>query len=178
VSAARQKLLAVVLALAAAALGFMLAWKNADRPPEATDPASAPQLLALKLPDVADRHQALEQWRGKVIVANFWATWCPPCLEEIPVFDRIHRKYSDKGVQFVGISIDSADKVRAFADQHRLSYPLLIGSADTLQVTTGLGNRMQALPFTVIVDRTGVPHKIKLGKLSEADLEAALLRLL
>jgi len=177
VSRAKQLLVAVALAVAAAGGGFMVSWRNAAQPREVEANALA-KVLALELPDAADRLHPFDQWRGKVIVANFWATWCPPCLEEIPGFERLSRKYADKGAQFVGISIDSADKVRAFAQQHQVTYPLLIGNADTLQITAGLGNRMQALPFTVVLDRGGSARKIKLGKLSEDELEIILQRLL
>lgn len=173
----RGLLIAAVLALAAAGGGFLVAWKTSTQAPQ-VEPDGVAQLLALNLPDAARRAHPLEQWRGKVIVANFWATWCAPCLEEIPAFERLNRKYAPKGAQFVGISIDSAEKVRAFAREHQVTYPLLIGTADTLQITAGLGNRVQALPFTVVLDRGGSAHKIKLGKLSEDDLETILRRLL
>ena len=74
-------------------------------------------LLALSLADTEGQLQALEQWRGKVIVANFWATWCPPCRKEIPDFAAASQSLAGEPVQFIGLSIDSADKVRAFRDE-------------------------------------------------------------
>ena len=77
--------------------------------------AALDSLLALTLPDLDGTPQPLAQWKGKILVFNFWATWCPPCIKEIPAFSAASRKYQDKGVQFVGISIDTADNVRDYA---------------------------------------------------------------
>jgi thiol-disulfide isomerase/thioredoxin len=82
-----------------------------------------------------------------VLVVNFWATWCPPCKEEMPEFSRLNTKYAPNGVQFVGISLDSADKVAAFKEETEISYPLLIGNLETLDLSSDLGNRAKALPL-------------------------------
>ncbi len=167
----KQALLIAAVALAAAAAGFALhRFQSADR----VDPASSAKLMSLALPDAEGRMQPLSQWRGKVIVANFWATWCPPCREEIPGFVRVSENDSNRDVQFIGISIDSADKVRQFAREYAVTYPLLIGGVDALELSLAMGNRAQALPFTAILDRTGATHFVKLGRLSEPELEAVL----
>lgn len=168
-SRAWQIAVVLVLALIAGSAGLLVGNRTS---PVADAAAQASALLSLRLPDVSGREVSLNQWRGKVIVANFWATWCPPCLEEIPAFERVSRKYTD--VKFVGISIDSADNVRDFAARNSVTYPLLIASAETLAVTSKLGNPAQGLPFTVIIDRSGAARKVKLGRLSEADLDATL----
>jgi len=80
----------------------------------------------------------------------------------------------DKGVQFVGLSIDTPTNVRDFQLEHRVSYPLLLAEPSVVQLTEGLGNAAQGLPFTVIVDKTGVISRVKTGTLSEADLDATL----
>lgn len=159
----------LVLALIAGSVGLVIGNRTSA---VADSRARLGALLSLRLPDVSGREVSLDRWRGRVIVANFWATWCPPCLEEIPAFERVSRKYTD--VQFVGISIDSADNVRDFAARNAVTYPLLIASADTLGVTSKLGNPTQGLPFTVIIDHSGAARKVKLGRLSEADLDATL----
>ena len=144
-------------------------------PPEAVPTADAPaRLLALTLPDPNGNPQSLSQWKGKVLVVNFWATWCPPCKEEMPEFSRINSKYAVNGVQFVGISIDSADKVAAFLKQNEISYPLLISTPETLDLSSDLGNRARALPFTVILRRDGHPQQVKLGKFATPQLEKAI----
>ena len=86
-------------------------------------------------------------------------------------------KYRDKGVQFVGISIDTASNVRSFQREHQVSYPLLIAEPSVVQLTESLGNAAQGLPFTVIVDKTGVISRVKVGMLSETDLDTTLGRL-
>ncbi|NMG76091.1 redoxin domain-containing protein [Aromatoleum diolicum] len=175
----RNTLIVAVAALAASA-GY-LAQRNASSStsgqPYAARNAGAP-ILALTLPDSNGGLQALEQWRGKVLVVNFWATWCPPCLREIPDFARVSERFSGAAVQFVGISIDKPDNVRKFADELKVPYPLLIAPLQTLELTTPLGNTAQALPFTAIFDRRGGLQLIKLGTLNEVELEGKIRALL
>lgn len=139
--------------------------------------AGAP-ILALQLPDSEGRLQALGQWRGKVLVVNFWATWCPPCLREIPDFANVSRRFANAPVQFVGIGIDKPDNVRKFASEMQVPYPLLIAPLQTLEMTAALGNSAQALPFTAIFDRHGNLQLIKLGTLNEVELEGKIRALL
>jgi peroxiredoxin len=101
----------------------------------------------------------------------------PPCRKEIPAFSAMSGKYRDKGVQFVGISIDTPTNVRDFQREHRVGYPLLIAEPSVVQLTESLGNAAQGLPFTVIVDKTGVISRVKVGMLSEDDLDTTLGRL-
>lgn len=170
--------------IVAVALGAGLAgmWARQSAAPGQPDAASlagrGSKLLALSLPDTTGTPQALAQWRGKVLVANFWATWCPPCLKEIPGFAAVSRKFDAEGVQFVGISIDTVEQVARFQRDKAVPYPLLIGSADTLQLAAELGNGAQALPFTLILDEKGEIRHAKLGTWSEADLEARIRPLL
>lgn len=138
----------------------------------------ASALLQLSLPDADGRIQALEQWRGKILVVNYWATWCPPCREEMPGFSRLQDKLGGKGVQFVGISIDTAAKVSEFQKQTPVNYPLLIGDAGAIDVSVALGNSQQALPFTAVIDRQGKVSSIKLGRFPEADLDRLLTKLI
>ncbi|WP_374247107.1 TlpA family protein disulfide reductase [Zoogloea sp.] len=172
--------LVIVVALAAAAAGIYSARQSA---PAATPAASAEQqaaldkLLALELPDSGSAKQPLANWKGKVLVVNFWATWCPPCRKEIPAFSAMSTKYRDKGVQFVGISIDTADNVRNFQAANAVSYPLVIASPSVVGLTEALGNTSQALPFTVIVTREGRIGLVKLGTLSEDELDRKLAEL-
>ncbi|HCX32304.1 MAG TPA: TlpA family protein disulfide reductase [Rhodocyclaceae bacterium] len=176
-SRSRQIALLVAFAVLAGGVGLYVGKRQADDGPGAIASGDGSALLALRLPDASGRVFALSDWRGKVIVANFWATWCPPCLRELPAFDRVSRRHSANEVQFVGISIDSADNVRQFAAREKIGYPLLVASTDVLSVTSPMGNRMQGLPFTVILDRSGAPRTVRLGTLSEAELEQAIARL-
>lgn len=135
-------------------------------------------LLALNLADTDGQLQALEQWRSKVIVANFWATWCPPCRKEIPDFAAVSQALADEPVQFIGLSIDSVDKVRAFKDEFEVPYPPLIAGPEVLALAAGFGNEARALPFTLIIDRDGKVRHIKLGTLKREELEGRIRALL
>ena len=176
---ARNALLAGASVIAAVA-GFLVA--NLGQPDQLKQPVVAPanaklavtQLLALSLPGPDAIAQPLSQWEGKLLVVNFWATWCLPCREEMPGFSRLHNKYSAKGVQFVGIAFDSADKVSEFASQAPVSYPLLIANGSLMTLTAALGDAAGGLPFTVVIGRDGSLLQTRLGLWKEAALEAIL----
>jgi thiol-disulfide isomerase/thioredoxin len=120
-----------------------------------SDEADVERLFAARMPDLEGSQASLAQWRGKVLVVNFWATWCNPCREEIPDFIHLQKEFGDKGIQFVGIAADQVDKVRLFANELQINYPLLIGNYEALDLAKGVGNRISALPFTVVLDRNG-----------------------
>lgn len=133
--------------------------------------AVADRIYAARLADLGGGVQPLEQWRGRVLVVNFWATWCAPCREEIPGFVRLQQRHGARGLVFVGIAIDQPDKVAAFAREFGINYPLLIGGADTLELLRQAGNRMAVLPYTVVIDRKGNVVSREPGGLKEARLE-------
>jgi thiol-disulfide isomerase/thioredoxin len=163
----------MAVAITAAALGFYLGQPQVQSPPLGAIPAAS-QLSKLALATPEGKPASLEQWAGKIQVVNFWATWCPPCREEMPEFSRVQDKLADKGVQFIGIGIDTPDNILNFQKTNPVSYPLLMGSYDVLKLTVELGNKSSALPFTVILDRQGNIAHTKMGKLSEAELEQLL----
>ena len=117
--------------------------------PEAPDPAAVSALTRADLPELAGGRATLERWRGKVIVVNFWASWCPPCREEIPGLVRIQQKFAANGLQVVGIAVDSVDKSRQAAAQMGISYPVLVAGVEVIDVTRRLGNRAGGLPYTL-----------------------------
>jgi len=125
-----------------------------------------------KLPDLAGRIQTIKQWRGKVVVLNFWAPWCPPCRREIPDFIRLQERHGQAGLQFVGIALDAPDKVAAFVDETGINYPILLGGDDGAALSSAAGNRLGGLPFTVVFDRRGNAVATLTGGVSEARLEA------
>ncbi len=131
-------------------------------------------LLNAQFDDHEGKPHSFSRWKGKILVINFWATWCAPCREEMPYFSQISEKYASKGVQFVGISNDTPETVRLFAQQHGVSYPLLIGGAQIVALSMDLGNRQSGLPFTLILDRNGEPLLARTGRLPEAELDGLL----
>ncbi|TRZ95835.1 MAG: TlpA family protein disulfide reductase [Rhodocyclaceae bacterium] len=164
------------VALSAVAIGYRLGVLGASaESPTAAIPALP--IFEMVLADLKGQPQSLGQWRGKVLVVNYWATWCHPCLEEMPGFSRLQDKYRNKGVQFVGISIDTAAKIVEFQKTTPVSYPLLIGDISVMENSAALGNTRQALPFTAVFDLQGRLSATKLGRYAEADLEQLLLEL-
>jgi thiol-disulfide isomerase/thioredoxin len=139
---------------------------------------AAQKLMLISLPDTRGRSQTMSQWRGKVLVVNFWATWCAPCRDEIPALIKVQHKYAANSVQIVGIALDNVPKVQDYADEMRIDYVLLIGGIDALEVTKDLGNRAGVLPFTIVLDRRGKVAYTHAGALTEALLSAVLTRLL
>ena len=174
--ARRDWLLVAAVAVLSGAAGFAYnAWRTA---PEGGVAGASAALLSTRLPDLGGETQSLEQWRGKVLVVNFWATWCAPCREEIPVFVKLQDKYGARGLQFVGIAIDQAEKVRPYAAELKMNFPVLLGAVDAVELTRSLGNRTGALPFTVILGRDGQIAARHTGMLKEDRLEALLSSLL
>jgi thiol-disulfide isomerase/thioredoxin len=174
---ARTFLLCAAFAVIALVAGIYAGVQRSNSRPEnppSISKESLERLFASTLVDTAGKSQALNQWRGKTLVVNFWATWCPPCREEMPAFSRLQTKYAANSVQFVGIAIDSADMVREFSLQYPVTYPLLIGSAEGMELTQQLGNPRLALPYTLIISPTGMASFARLGGLSEHELDTLL----
>jgi thiol-disulfide isomerase/thioredoxin len=167
----RRALLFTFAGLVALAAGVGLALWDRAAP-------DAGALLALSLPDTSGAQQPLRQWQGKVLVVNFWATWCGPCRDEMPEFVRVQRELGPEGLQIVGIAIDQRDKVASFAKELDLNYPALIAGYDTLDVAKPLGDGLLGLPFTVVLDRYGHIAHTQLGPMKPAQLRAIVRRLL
>ena len=127
-------------------------------------------LLHTALPDLGGQPRAVNQWRGKVLVVNFWATWCPPCLEEIPGFVRMQDRLGLQGLQFIGIAIDSDEKVREFIRAHGVNYPVLLGQKGGIELAARAGNVRAGLPYSVVLDRGGNVLAIFSGQLTESRL--------
>jgi thiol-disulfide isomerase/thioredoxin len=119
------------------------------------------------LTDLDGQPQPISRWAGKVLVLNFWATWCPPCLEEMPGFVELQDELGEKGIQFVGIAIDNPDSVREFLGSNPINYPILLGDENTISLSVALGNRFQGLPFSAIFDRSGTVVYTRAGTLDQ-----------
>lgn len=167
----RTNILVAVIAIFALAAGLAVAlW---DRAPKRAD-----TLFALALPGLDGAPQQLGQWRGKVVVVNFWATWCEPCREEMPEFVLAQQEFGSRGLQFVGIAVDQADRAASFARELNLNYPVLIGGYDAMELSRTLGNRLVALPFTIVIDRQGNLVHTQLGQLKRAQLRSIIEKLI
>ena len=140
--------------------------------------AAVERVLSVRVADVKGGTQNLEQWRGQVLVVNYWATWCAPCREEIPGFVRLQERYGSRGLQLVGIAIDQPDKVAEFASEFRINYPLLLGGLETIELLRQVGNRAGVLPYTLVIDRKGNLVSREPGGLKEARLEGIIRPLL
>ncbi len=110
----------------------------------------------------------IRDWDGKVILLNFWATWCPPCLKEIPAFIELQEEYGQRGLQIVGVAMDNEDAVRQFNAQMQMNYPVIAGDMETIELARRYGNTIGALPYTVIIDREGIIRSTFAGELSKA----------
>ena len=160
--------------MVAAAAGIAGYYFNQARLGSQLADVAAERLMRAALTDLDGKAQTLERSRGKILVVNFWATWCPPCREEIPALMNIQSKYSAKGVEIVGIAIDNVVKVRQFADEIRVNYDFVIGSTETLDLSRDLGNQAGVLPYTAVLDRSGKVVYTHAGALTEAKLESVL----
>jgi thiol-disulfide isomerase/thioredoxin len=129
-------------------------------------------LYATSLPDLDSHPQSFSQWKNKTLLINYWATWCAPCLEEIPALIRIQSRYSSKNLQIVGIALDSPDKVQGFAKSYGINYPLFIGGMGMMDLMHAQGNDVGALPFTLVVSPGGTATQTHLGALSEQQMES------
>lgn len=142
--------------------------------PAATAVATPAAVFDWSFADVAGKSQSLAQWKGQLLVINFWATWCPPCLKEIPAFVDLQQRLGPRGLQFVGIALDEVGAVQPFLKDHGINYPVLLGDQDVARFMTALGNQIGALPFTVVVSRDGKVLTTHQGEWQAADAAKAL----
>lgn len=169
-SAARAiALLAAAGALAAA----IVAWRGARTDEQ---PVRLERLYALALPDADGRTQPLAQWRGKTLVVNFWATWCEPCVTEMPELDRVQREFARRNVTILGIGVEAPLKVREFRDRLGLQMPLLAGGIDSLALARAFGDPEGVLPYTAVFSSDGRLLHSQVGALAPGELRSWLVQ--
>ena len=142
----------LIIIVALLALGGGIVAKGFLSPVQQTSPMPLPDIY---LPDVSGKLHSISEWKGKVLVINFWATWCPPCLKEIPEFIALQEQYAAYGVQFIGIAIDDQDSVEEYLASAKINYPILIGGVSGIALAHQLGNGADAVPFTLVVNKQG-----------------------
>ena len=130
------------------------------------------------LPDLNGQLRTVSEWDGKVVALNFWATWCPPCIKEVPEFVALQEKYQTQGLQFIGIALQQPEEVREFVTEHKVNYPILTGELEVIQLAEAYGNHIGALPYTVIIDRNGKIAHVKPGILPTEEAESIITGLL
>jgi len=171
----RGGLILLTTGAAAAALGLAVnSWRT--RPAVVAADATA-QLFAATFLDGDGKPQPLAQWRGRPLVVNFWATWCPPCVEEMPDLQKVRDEYRRKGVEVIGLGIDSAPRIAAFREKHQLTLPLLVAGAGGSELYRSLGNTAGVLPFTVLIDASGRIRERRVGQVKPEQLRGWLDRL-
>lgn len=134
-------------------------------------------LFSAKLPNEDGVSQDLSQYKGKVIVLNFWATWCPPCREEMPELSALYNEYQSKNVVVLGIAIDELSLMKTFTTETPVSYPLFAAEEEGMGIGSSLGNDKGVLPYTVIINSEGKIVKTFFGRITKPLLETTLKQL-
>ncbi len=127
--------------------------------------AQIPQ-IKIELPDISGKQRNISEWQGKIRIINFWATWCPPCLKEIPEFIKLQAQYKDKNLQFIGIAIEDKAAVEDYLNSITINFPILIAGDAGLSLSQRLGNIVNAVPFTLIINQQGQIIHRQPGELS------------
>ncbi|TFZ01545.1 TlpA family protein disulfide reductase [Ramlibacter rhizophilus] len=164
----RGLLFAGVAALAGLAGGGLAWWRFRDDSP--ADERIAPTFWSLRFPTPQDGELRMDAFRGRPLLVNFWATWCPPCVEEMPLLDRFHREHAAAGWQVVGVAVDQAPAVRQFLGRTPVGFPIALAGLDGASLGRDLGNRVGGLPFTVLIGPDGRILQRRIGQLSADEL--------
>ena len=163
-----KKILLFAVAVMAAVAGV---WFGQSFIYPRTEPAAQTDF---NLPDMQGKSHSLAAWPDRLIILNFWATWCPPCREEIPAFIELQNRHGADGVQVVGIAIDTLEQVERYYQTTGMNYPVLMGGEDAMRIMTDFGNNSGSLPYSVIIGRQGQIIARKLGAMTLDELEGIL----
>ncbi|MBU6470106.1 MAG: redoxin family protein [Gammaproteobacteria bacterium] len=179
--------LVIAILIAAAAAGFgVYTWMQPSHrpvppasvaetsaPPPVIPTMSAAEALTVPMNDLQGRPHSLDDWRGKVLLVNFWATWCPPCREEVPLLVKMQAKYAAQGLQIVGIATDeqSEQDVREFLKRTVVNYPILMGGGHSADIVNALGGDFIGLPVSVVLEPDGSVFRINAGAMEPRDAE-------
>jgi len=173
----------LLLALASLAAGFAVNHYTNKLPDkitstEAKQPAVKNPLSVIgtkradfSLFDLQGKKRHIREWDGRVILLNFWATWCPPCRRELPAFIELQEQYGAKGFQVLGVAIDEKEAVIDYIDGLGGNYPVMIGGNEVLAISAAYGNRFGQLPYSLVIDRKGIIRFVGKHELSFKDIE-------
>jgi thiol-disulfide isomerase/thioredoxin len=174
----RRRWLLASVAGAALAAGAGVAWWRGretaapSRPTSPEDLAATDKLWALSLQTPEGKTLALASMRGKPLLVNFWATWCAPCVAEMPMLDAFYRQHADKGLQIVGLAIDQPSSVRTFLQRTPVTFPIGLAGFEGTELTRVMGNKAGGLPFSVMITADGGILQRRIGRVTDADLKA------
>jgi len=155
--------------LAAAAAGAGVAWWRLR--PEAPAPQANREFWLQRFDQPDGAELTMRAFEGRPLLVNFWATWCPPCVEELPMLEAFWREHGPKGLQIVALAIDQPSAVRRFLERQPLSFPVGLAGLDGTQLAKSLGNTAGGLPFSVFFAKDGSIYQQKLGQLKQDDLD-------
>ncbi len=167
-----KKLLPYLLVALIAGPGGFLAYRLLSTSTSTTPPPDGPPALApeLEMATLDGGRLALSDLRGKLVLVNFWATWCAPCLKEIPLLVEAQDRYASRGLQILGPAMDNPEQVRAMLGRLRIQYPILIGERAVSRAMDALGDTLGALPFSVLISADGQVIQRKHGEYQRAEL--------
>lgn len=167
--------LLVMMALGFAIYHYLL---NPNKVSTLTSTPNTQTLFAAHLPNENGVSQALSQYKGKIIVLNFWATWCAPCREEMPELSQLYTEYKSKNVVVLGIAVDELALVKEFSLATPVSYPLFAAENDGMNLGVNLGNDKGVLPYTVIINADGSVVKTFFGRINKSLISSTMKPLL
>ena len=169
-SRSRRRWLTGAVAGAAALGGIGLAWRTYQ--PQAMAPAAESALWQLQFAALDGNVLQMSSMRGRPLLLNFWATWCPPCVEELPLLSSFYQEHSAKGWQVLGLAVDQLDPVKRFLARTPVSFPVVLAGVSGVEIGRSLGNLSGGLPFTVVLGSDGLVAHRKMGKVTPDNLRA------
>ncbi len=172
----RRALVFGLLGIGALAGGLFVGRRFAANGPQVQEPKTASRaseaLFALTLPDANGVATSLARWKGSALVVNFWATWCAPCVAEMPDLQQLRDQYAPRGAEILGIGIDNAQAIAEFGKRLGITYPLLVGGYGATELARQFGNANGGLPFTVVLDRAGAVRSTQIGRIRAENLRS------